>query len=128
MICIWKRERERDRRRDKEAGRCLILPALFSGVTLRRLRVCQRSRRAWRCTDSRLHAGSLLFTEKKKAALFSHWLLVVARLWHRGAFTGQRVDTDGDYIYQLFSSGVNWHAGVGGAQSFRCLIFLFSVR
>lgn len=107
MICIWKRERrERDRQRDKETGRCLILPALFSGMRLRRLGVCRRSRRASRCTDSSLHAGSLLFT-KKKAALFFHWLLVVGRLWHHGAFTGQRVDTNEDYIYQLFSSGVN---------------------
>lgn len=67
MICIWKRERrERDRQRDKETGRCLILPALFSGMRLRRLGVCRRSRRASRCTDSSLHAGSLLFTKKKK--------------------------------------------------------------
>lgn len=67
MICIWKRERrERDRQRDKETGRCLILPALFSGMRLRRLGVCRRSRRASSCTDSSLHAGSLLFTKKKK--------------------------------------------------------------
>lgn len=44
---------------------------------------------------------------KKEAALLFHWLLVVTRLWHHGAFTGQRDDSDGDYIYQPVSSGVN---------------------
>lgn len=105
-LYLEKRAREGDRRRDKETGRGLILPALFSGVRLRRPRVCQRSRRARRCTDSSLHAGRLLFT-KKKAALVFHWLLIVTRLQHHGAFTGQRDDSNEDYIYQPVSSGVN---------------------
>lgn len=68
--------------------------------------MCQRSRRARRCTDSSLHAGRLLFT-KEKAALVFHWLLIVTRLQHHGAFTGQRDDSNEDYIYQPVSSGVN---------------------
>lgn len=108
MICIWKRERERQTGEIK-TGRGLILPALFSGVRLRRPRVCQRSRRAGRCTDSSLHAGRLLFTKekKKKRALLFHWLPVVTRLRQHGAFTGLRDDSDEDYIYQPVSSGVN---------------------
>lgn len=106
-LYLEKRARETDG--EIKTGRGPILPALFSGVRLRRPRVCQRSRRAGRCTDSSLHAGRLLFTkkEKKKRALLFHWLLVVARLRHHGAFTGQRDDSDGDYIYQPVSSGVN---------------------
>lgn len=105
-LYLEKRARETDG--EIKTGRGLILPALFSGVSLRRPRVCQRSRRAGRCTDSSLHAGRLLFRKKKKErALLFHWLLLVTRLRHRGAFTGQRDDSDGDYIYQPVSSGVN---------------------
>lgn len=74
------KESEGDRRRDKETARCLILPALFSAVRLGRRRVCRRSRGPTRCTDS------------------SARLSLAARCWPHGAFTGQRVDTDEDYI------------------------------
>lgn len=63
-LYLEKRARETDG--EIKTGRGPILPALFSGVRLRRPRVCQRSRRAGRCTDSSLHAGRLLFTKKEK--------------------------------------------------------------
>lgn len=66
-----------------------------------------------------------VFCLRKEAALLSHWLLAVARLWYRGAFAGQRVDSDEDYIYQPFFIRGQLYARVGGAQGLRCLVFLF---
>lgn len=74
-LYLEKRARETDG--EIKTGRGLILPALFSGVRLRRPRVCQRSRRAGRCTDSSLHAGRLLFTKagkkKERSSFIGCW-------------------------------------------------------
>lgn len=127
-LYLEKRARETDG--EIKTGRGPILPALFSGVRLRRPRVCQRSRRAGRCTDSSLHAGRLLFTKKEKKKKSAPLSLAAGRRQTSASRCVHRAARRFRWGLYL-PAGFIWGQPcihVGGAQSFRRLTFLFSDR
>lgn len=122
VICIWEGEWDR-REGDKDGVRRQTQttwtdpPALWglawASISQTALQQREREREiggTGRCTDSRLHDGTLFLSsismqnrreEKntKRRTLVVHWPPTVTRPWHPGVLIGRGGHTEEDYIY-----------------------------